>query len=92
MSENLRFKRFLVDTLIAGSCQYLPTEYIKVYEYIDKDKIRHHFTYEQVCSMAAKELDEQCEEIYRFKALKAGLKKYGYERLYEHIIGENIDA
>lgn len=58
----------------------------------DDSGFQQSWTLEQTCGMAADVLADEDLNLLRFNLLKDGLKEFGMGSLYEHIMGDKLDA
>lgn len=62
--------------------------------YVHTDDTGHQSAWplERACGVAADVLGAEELAYLKLKTLKAGIKQYGMEKLYERIMGEKLDA
>lgn len=63
-----------------------------VFVYTTRRHVQQPWTVEDACRNAHVFLEQEDLAALRFEQLRRGLKEFGYERLYERIMGETIDA
>ena len=92
MADKLRIN----PALVAAITHYAEGRYdaMSPSMFVFKDANGHQSPWpiERACGLAAEVLADEDLAFLKLKMLKDGLKKAGMERLYEHIMGEKIDA
>jgi len=62
-----------------------------MYVHKDANGYQRPWPLERTCGVAAEVLADEHLNFLKFEALKAGLKRFGAERLYEQIMGEKLE-